>query len=179
MIRMLFISVFSLFIFNFSHAQVFNTSLGFGYDAISEGSGYPSFSVGVEGAGSSRWSVSGDFNYGTVSNDTKGGVLVDRSRYTFETNANFYFNRVLQGFFLSGGGFFGADNLTAVGAASLPTSDLNSQHAGLQFGLGFSQQVSQTLNMSLVTRLGNDFYSDDNSRLFLGFKVGYNWLAKD
>ncbi len=159
-----------------AYAQVFNTNLGFGYNAMVENSGFPSINIGVEAAGSSRWSVSGDFSYGSISNGTFGSVLVDQNRYTFETNANFYFNRVLQGFFLSGGGFYGADRINPVGAESIPNSARRNQHAGMQFGFGFSQQFSSNLNMSLVSRIGNNFYRGDDSRLYLGFRMGYNWL---
>jgi hypothetical protein len=104
-------------------AQVFNTSLGFGYDAMVEGEGFPVMSVGVEGAGNGRWSVSGGFNFGSTSNSNIGPVLVDRTHYAFEGNANFYFRRTLPGFFLSGGGFFGVNKTDPIDGGQLTRPD--------------------------------------------------------
>ncbi|MDZ7847504.1 MAG: hypothetical protein U5L96_12470 [Owenweeksia sp.] len=103
--------------------------------------------------------------------------MVDKSHYTFETNANFYFKRVLSGFFVSGGGFFGKDKAKPSEGGAIPNSLRSGKNAGLQLGAGFSQEITPALNMSLVSQLGQDFYSGNNGRLFIGFKLGYNWLA--
>lgn len=158
-------------------AQVFNTSIGFGYDALVESEGFPVVALGVEGAGGGRWSVSGGFNFGSTSNGSINSVLVDRSHYTFESNANFYFRRVLQGLFISGGGFYGVNKADPVGQGDIPSYLRREEQAGLQFGLGFSQQFTPELNMALVTRMGKDFYGGEDARLYFGFSLGYNWLG--
>jgi hypothetical protein len=160
-------------------AQVFNTSLGFGYDAMVEGEGFPVMSVGVEGAGNGRWSVSGGFNFGSTSNSNIGPVLVDRTHYAFEGNANFYFRRTLPGFFLSGGGFFGVNKTDPIDGGAIDASRRRNESGGLQFGLGFSQQFTPELNMAIHSMLGNDFYSGEDSRLFFGSRLGYNWLGEE
>ncbi len=167
-------SILAFSIITFSAlAQAIVPRVGAGYIAQVEGVGAPVFLAGLEVSSKERFSVSGDFHVGGITNDNIGDVVVNRTQIGFDADVNFYFIRGLQGFYLSSGAFFGRlttnpDNPNEV----IPPAFRASNQAGLNGGLGFSQNVEK-INLRVFLKLGNNFYDSDNGRFTFGVAAGY------
>lgn len=154
-------------------AQSIVPRIGTAYMAQVEGIGVPAFLAGVELSTKERFSVSGDFHIGGLTNDYIGNVVVNRRQVGFDTDVNFYFIRGLQGFYLSGGAFYGRLNTSPDNPNdAIPPAFRGDNQAGVNFGFGFSQNVEK-VNLRLFVKLGNNFYDSDNARLMFGLLAGY------
>lgn len=160
-------------------AQVFNTSAGFGFYGEPGAETYPAFRIGIEGASSKHWSLSGEAHWGGKSNIYNNEHLYDKSFFGMDANLNFYVKEVLQGFYLSAGGFYVLEDATMAEndeELELPARLRAGSEGGVQLGLGFSQRITSKLNLALRSSLRLGGMSPG---VFLGFGVGYDFLGKD
>lgn len=170
------IFIFSTLLISLSHinAQEFNVHLNTGAEGFTEGEIYPVLGFGIEAKASKRWTVFGEFDYGSKMNSSLGGFLVDRSMYSIQPGIRRYFKNNMSGFNLSFYGTYARETIDPQENNTLSPSQLSSDRTGLGIGLGYVARLSNNLTLGFDSGLANTF-DDDSGRFHLRLQLGYTF----
>lgn len=127
----------------------------------------PTGGLGIEAKMSSKWTIVGDFTWGSFEN-----INV----FTARPDLRYYFKESFKGFFIKAGvGYvsFSAEENTILPFPFDPDDGRDVNFLTLHTGLGFSTIVLERWNAGLHLSLGGAFGTELEEYLAAGFNVGY------
>lgn len=165
---------FCCFLIIQSQAQSVNLYLNGGAIGYSEGESYPVAGLGLEVKASKRWTVFGDFNFGSKSNVNFNSTLVDRSIRSIESGVRFYFKDAFRGFNISTFGVYGVEKVDPVENVIVPHDWRSADRTGVGLALGYKTILVNGLSAGFNSALSSSF-QNNASRFQFQLQLGYSF----